>query len=150
MQHSVIHAESLWLQIDVTGDMKVTVGVIYRKTNTNVKEFQDSLLRVLETFKVDKRTCVLLGDFNINLLSFDYTAEGFLTSLQCVGLDQLITSPTRVTRESSTLIDHIYSNINLSETHSGIVQSDVSDHFTIFVMFKNIKKVQPGKKTNSI
>ena len=146
LQYSVIHAESLWLQINIRGDMKVTVGVIYRKPNTNVKEFQDSLLSVLETSRVDKHKCVLLGDFNINSLSVDDTVEGFLTSLQCIGLDQLITSPTRVTRESSTLIDHIYSNVNLSEIHSGIIQSDVSDHFTIFVIFKNIAKVQPDKK----
>ena len=146
LEYRVIHAESLWLHIDITDNVKVTVGIIYRKPNTNVKEFQDDLLSVLQEMRVDKHKCVLLGDFNVNSLSEEDTVEEFLTSLQCIGLDQLIQSPTRVTKESATLIDHIYSNINISEIHSGIIQSDVSDHFTVFAIFKNLAKVQSSKK----
>ena len=48
------------------------------------------------------------------------------------GFLPLITKPTRVTSSSATLIDHIYSNDICSNSTSGIVLTDVADHFGIF------------------
>ena len=48
---------------------------------------------------------------------------------------------------SATLIDHIYHNKNKKPTHSGIIISDISDHFGIFSVVKNCSKVP---KSNSI
>ena len=52
---------------------------------------------------------ILLGDFNKNMLNNDTDREwgNFTTS---VGFTQLISEPTRVTNDSKTLIDHIYTN----------------------------------------
>ena len=45
----------------------------------------------------------------------------------------VITRPTRVTRHSSTVIDHILTNAILTKNiSSGIVKMDISDHFPIF------------------
>ena len=62
------------------------------------------------------------------------------------GLIPTITSPTRVTHCSSTLIDNIYINFkqDFHNMHSGILLHDISDHFPIFMlvcrMNKNKKK----------
>ena len=43
----------------------------------------------------------------------------------------LKTKPTRLTRHTSTLIDHIYTNSNLG-FDAGIVLADISDHLPVF------------------
>ena len=50
------------------------------------------------------------------------------------GFIPLITTPTRVTHTSATLIDNIYSNQILDRDHSvnGIMMTDISDHYPIF------------------
>ena len=52
---------------------------------------------------------VLLGDLNKNLLNEEIDRDwgNFIMSL---GLTQLVSEPTRVTKDSTTLIDHIYTN----------------------------------------
>ena len=52
---------------------------------------------------------MILDDFNRNLLNQEIERDwgNFTASL---GLTQLISEPTRVTQESQTLIDHIYTN----------------------------------------
>ena len=147
LNYDIAHAESLWLQVNTAVELKIIIAVIYRKPNTNVKEFQNSLLDILQIIKVDKHKCVLLGDFNVNILSVeDMIADDFISSLQCVGLEQLIKSPTRVTKDSSTLIDHIYSNVDTGETHSGVIHTDISDHFAVFVVFTNMAKLCSNQK----
>ena len=49
-----------------------------------------------------------------------------------------ITRPTRFTSESATLIDNIYvSGIRLEYLRSGVLVTDISDHFPIFVFTGN-------------
>ena len=78
-----------------------------------------------------------MGDFNINLLDTDQKVEQFQTALHCLGLEQLITTPTRVTKLTSSLIDHAYTNVNSSKIHAGVIETDISDHFPIFVIFEH-------------
>ena len=113
---------------------------------------QNSLLSVLDNLSVDKSNVILVGDFNMNLLPtcIDGKAVELLTSLEITGLHQIITSPTRVTRVTSSLIDHIYTNISKFKMHSGIIETDINDHFPVFVAFDNfscISKNGPNKRT---
>ena len=88
--NSVCHAESLWLNIPI-GNRSFIVGIVYRKPNTNIDEFQESLLSVLHQFKIDKRSCVLMGDFNIDVTtgsSNNNSGHLFTSPLQCLGLEQ--------------------------------------------------------------
>ena len=62
----VSHSESIWLNIQLNSKSAV-VGIVYRKPNTNVSEFRDSLIETLHSFKIDKHHCILMGDFNIDL-----------------------------------------------------------------------------------
>ena len=45
---AIAHAESLWLEL-LCDKKKVIVGVVYRKPNTNITEFQESFLNVLHS-----------------------------------------------------------------------------------------------------
>ena len=71
----------------------------------------------------------------------------------------VINKPTRVSKRSMTCIDHIYTNsfINQDLT-SGIIKTDYSDHFPVFVIDKNmsstnypdmiVKKIRPFNEKN--
>ena len=152
LNHSVIFAESLWIEV-YNGKDKIIVGVIYRKPNTDLEQFKNSLLSVIDTLSVDKSDVILLGDLNVNLLqtSTNGKADELLTSIESTGLHQIITTPTRVTKHSSSLIDHIYTNASRPEIHSGVIKTDVSDHFPVFVALKHLitspNKNGPPKKT---
>ena len=52
--------------------------------------------------------------------------------LESNGVFQLITKPTRVTENSTSLIDHIFPDALSDPIFSGIILNDISDHFIIY------------------
>ena len=74
---------------------------------------------------------ILLGDFNKTVLNEhkDLEWENFITSL---GFSQLVCDPLRVTDTTSTLIDHIYTNLdeNISRVH--VCKVSISDGYAVF------------------
>ena len=84
----------------------------------------------------ENNKCLISGDFNFNLLNVDNHSQTqeFLDSMFAHSFIPLINKPTRVTSTSATLIDNICCNI-LPPPNSGILVSDISDHFPIFTLF---------------
>ena len=82
----------------------------------------------------ENKTAYLMGEYNINLLNFDRHQEtnDFIDSVIAQGYIPHITKPTRITQVSATLIDHLYSNHTHPNYESGIIITDVADHFGIF------------------
>ena len=75
------------------------------------------------------------------------------------GFYPTISRPTRITNNSSTLIDNIFTNITQHKIHSGILYLDISDHFPVFNIYyicniprKAIYKIlyRPCKSANNI
>ena len=56
----------------------------------------------------------------------------YLDNVFSHGFVPMITKPTRVTQSSATLIDHIYSNNIEYSSSSGVIITDIADHFGIF------------------
>ena len=82
-----------------------------------------------------------MGDFNINLLNIEeqqYVNE-FLDALLVFNMFPLIKYPTRVTANSTSLIDNIFTNDdNANVLSSGLFLSDISDHFPIYCICDRI------------
>ena len=54
------------------------------------------------------------------------------------GIFLVINRPTKVTKLSAAVIDHIQTNTIIdSHIESGIVKTDVSDHFDVFSLIKS-------------
>ena len=69
------------------------------------------------------------------LLTYICFSNGFLP---------LINKPTRVTKYSATIIDNIITNDIVNVSHiQGLLLADISDHFPIFIIHKNIKESNP-------
>ena len=74
--------------------------------------------------------------FNINLLNNDNRyALDMVNLFHSLGMLSLINRPTRITDNSATLIDHIWSNCFTKVKYDGILYTHISDHFRIFSAF---------------
>ena len=89
-----------------------------------------------------------MGDFNLCLLKSELSSlsHDFLLSLQSCYLIPTIDKPTRVHGNSASLIDNVLVNNPDHVTVSGILITDVSDHFSQFCIFKSTReKISPPK-----
>ena len=76
-------------------------------------EFNDLYLQnLLETLAFKNKDILLMGDFNKNILQYgnNKDSEEFLDKRHSNFLLPYISSPSRVTPHSQTLIDNIFSN----------------------------------------
>ena len=85
---------------------------------------------LLDKISKKSKSVFLYGDFNVNLLKYDHhaTTNEFLDSLSSHMILSHIIQPNRVTCNSKTLIDDIFSNILGPDSVSGSLTSAVSDH----------------------
>lgn len=81
-----------------------------------------------------KISCFIVGDFNVNLLKCDPNdvMDDFLNTFYSSYFFPLIHRPTRVGDHSVSLLDNIFTNFLGKGMNSGILLSDLSDHFPIF------------------
>ena len=113
------------------------MGGLYRHSNRNINNFNGRLESVLQKLQDEKKTCIISGDFNINLLNNTQSAtEEHIRMLFSENIIPHITLPTRITEENMTLIDNILvslNNTNISTEHlSGKLFCDISDHLPNF------------------
>ena len=86
-----------------------------------------------------RSSAILIGDININLLDQDGSAR-YNNVLNSNFFKPFITNiPTRCTDTTSTLIDHIYSNITDLFCDTGVINMDISDHRPIICVLKDLK-----------
>ena len=81
----------------------------------------------------------MVGDFDINVLDFNGSkmAQNFANLMFRDALIPTINKPTFATRNTATAIDHIITNSAINaEFKTGIIQTDISDHFPVFFIFK--------------
>ena len=133
------YIESIFIEIDkecMNAKKNIVIGVIYRIPNTNMMDFNTTLASVLEQLRMENKLVYLMGDYNIDLFNSEThdLTNAFVDVMYCNEFLPLISRPTRITSSSATLIDNIFTNNhdNLNCSLSGILVTDVSDHFPIF------------------
>ena len=135
--------ECIFIEIDrscVNESHNVILGLFYRPPNTNLPLFIDNINSILSKIKNEKKTCLLMGDFNIDLLKYQEhdNTKHFLDDLFTHSYFPLITKPTRITEYSATLIDNIYCNSLAKHNFiNGLLSTDISDHLPIFTILKS-------------
>ena len=89
------------------------------------------MLPIHDSISLERNVAYLLGDYNINLLDLSSQPKinDFMDSVISQGYTPHITKPTRVTLSSATLIHHLYSNHHHPTYESGVIITDVADHF---------------------
>ena len=117
-----------------------------------LSEFNNHFLSVfLDKISKEKKTVVLLGDFNADLLKYDHDDEvaDFLDAMYSKLLLPNIYSPTPITSTSATLIDNIFTNNCDNTFTSGNPLTTLSDHLAQIFDSSNPKynKVQRTEKS---
>ena len=141
--------ESIAVDIFV-GKKRFTIITIYRPPSSpGMTETQAIDLFLLNLYnilsKTPSNTYVLL-DSNINLMSKSTLADRFLDSFMSNGYQNHINISTRITLNSSSLLDQIFSNISSFSGSSGAITSDISDHLPIFANVQLKGNTQKDKK----
>ena len=132
--------QALWIEICHAEKKNIVCGIIYRQHNS-----PDQFLRYFETtiesmISSGKKVCVL-GDANLDLLKSERCqySNDFLTTLLSCYLIPTIDKPTRVHKNSASLIDNIFVCNPEDVSISGNIISDISDHFSQFCIIRSAK-----------
>lgn len=127
--------EQYCLQISVNST-NIIVCVVYRNHSLSRSVFLNNLESLVANCMANSDKIIILGDMNINLLDHeDHFTFRYIESLSEIGMNQLISEPTRGT----SLLDHIFVSEDVSVNSSGVLNSSISDHDTTFCVL-NIKK----------
>ena len=128
--------ECVTVELLLEGSRNVIISCIYRKPATKLDDFTNKLEDLYSNIKNNK-VIYLCGDYNINLLKQDthVPTKHFLDTMFSLGLCPLISKPSRITSNSATLIDNIFTNELKHENISGLVLNDISDHLPVFTWY---------------
>ena len=144
--------EHLWLELPGRNKhSKALIGIMYRSklilSESDWLERVDSLLGYL-TMSWDG-LLVVTGDVNIDMRKpSDNLTRKYQTLLEAFSLKQIVTKPTRVTRTSKTLIDHVVNfPQNITYTDVNLPCSMVGDHDAPFACINvRVPRFQPRFK----
>ena len=118
---------------------KFLVCEIYRPPRSTPTEFLEKLETLFGNFQsAQYEEIYICGDFNLNLLDSESnnTISQFVNQMSTYSLLPIISRPTRITVQTSTLIDNIFIK-HPNNFDSGIIISTISDHWPIYIS-KNI------------
>ena len=145
------------VELTIKNHTNVVVSCIYRTPGSPIDTFCENLEFNLSDVKSIK-TKFVCGDFNIDLLKHEThnTTKEFLDTMYSLDLHPLIDKPTRITDNSTTLIDNniIFTNELRFNLISGIMFNDTTDHLPMFALCEyninryNVREFQFIRKMN--
>ena len=119
----------------------IIIGCIYKYPNMNINKFNhDYPNELLEKLSKENKTIFLFGDFNINLLNYDIhpPTNEFLGSLLFHYFLCHMLQRGRVTSNSKSLTDNIFSNMAVPNIISANLIASTLDHLPQFLVAPNI------------
>ena len=124
------------------------IGCVYKPPDIDVNSFTADFDNMLSLITHRKQKCYIAGDFNIDLLKFERhtPTSNFVNCIFSHSFFPVINRPTRITSNTATLIDNIFTNvINTHAIKPSILYCDISDHLPIFVQVTQLISSKPRK-----
>ena len=127
--------ENIFFDILLPKIKPILIGILYRPPEQS--KFLDSLsTSISQTCSFNEQEVYILGDLNINLInSQKHTPDGikqYKEFCSLHGIEQLLTLPIHITKNSSSLLDHVLTNSADRISQFGIVNVGLSDHQLIY------------------
>lgn len=90
----------------------------------------------------------IICDFNIDLLNPNghQKTTDFISTMYSNSLFPVIIKPSRITIDTATLIDNIFTNKIDHEIVGGLLITDISDHLPVFAIFQNYFGIKTKKR----
>ena len=132
--------EHIFLEVEIN-KLKILIGVLYKSPSVRYGVFSD-ILETLAFLTTKYDHCIIMGDFNIDQLKTDSPAFKYFKNniLEPLSLSQMVNSPTRITKNTSTLIDLILTNSPENIKFTGTADfPGISDHKLVYCSY-SLKK----------
>lgn len=108
----------------------ILISCIYRTT-------------ISELYEIHKEKMIFVcGDFNIDLMKSNEHAKTkeFVDIMFSLSFYPLIGKPSRIIKDSATLIDNIFTNVMGEKIIRGLLVTGVSDHLPVFTVLDTKSK----------
>ena len=103
--------ESCFIELILQHEKNIIVGSVYRVPGTNEKTFITRYKNLLKRISATKKVNIIIGiDQNLDYIKLNQhkNTSDFLNTNISLELLPTITKPTRITKNSATLIDNVY------------------------------------------
>ena len=143
------HIECLTVEISNKTGKNINISCVYRPPDGNVRSFIKLLKNNIFYPVSNDKNVFIVGDFNIDALNYNKykNTKTFFDSLLEKNIYPSIHKPTRVTSNSYSIIDNIFSNtLTGTNFEAGIIKNDLTDHFPTFLISKDT--CSPNRNTS--
>jgi hypothetical protein len=122
-------------------DLKWLLICIYRSPHSDVYNFLDKLEALIAKVQQKRKKLIICGDWNIpvNLLQENNHVQALQSILLAYNLINTVTSPTRVSRSSVSMIDVMVTNKQFNENFTEVWNVGYSDHLAQ-VLYVSVNK----------
>lgn len=136
--------ENIWINaIKIEGKEEIVICTIYHSPNKSDGKFIELITEECENL-IQIGHVILLGDFNIDVSKTNQYTNRLMKNMNNMGLKQYITEYTRITKDTKTKIDLVFSNdwigTNVIETPR------ITDHQIIGI---ELNEAEYNKKINT-
>jgi Reverse transcriptase (RNA-dependent DNA polymerase)/Endonuclease-reverse transcriptase len=147
--HSNAKVEFLFVEIDNRVDTKFVVGVVYNPPHNSRL---DTLKKILSELSNKYRHCVVLGDFNINLLDSNSAVRSFKEFLSSANLICPSSYPTNfVINKNPSQIDLLLvKDLTLVQRFSQLLLGSYTSHDIIYGTYKIAMNQSVVKKFRTV
>lgn len=116
---------------------KDSIAVVYHSPSASDAEFVQFIIELGEELNI-MGECIITGDFNIDMRSGGFYAQKLVKELSALGIKQFVNDATRITKNSQTVIDLVFSNNrqNVRVQHTPII----TNHAWVMVLFKKYER----------
>jgi len=143
--------ESIFFEIFLPRSRPILIGIAYRPPNDSdfIKILHESILSLND---FNRWEVYIMGDLNINMDNKNPSnnlKHEYIDFCHNVGLCQIIKSYTHISKNSSSIIDHILTNSKDRISQFGVIETSFSDHFSVFFTRKiERKKLNKHREIN--
>ena len=131
--------ENLWIELTLRNDKNITFGSIYRHPDYDYSEFQTQFASTIEALNRENKTFLIGGDINIDLTKTK--SSSYINEIESQGSWQTVNYPTRIVlNQTSSLIDHIYTNLPPTEIITKTIAYELSDHLPNITFINSHRK----------
>ena len=129
--------ESTFIKILNKKQKNMIIRCVYEHSKHVVNHFTNKhVIALLQKRFNENKDIVISGDFNTNLINYndDKKTSNFLDAMFIQSSLSYIATPTRIKRNTKTLIDNIFNNRAFNNVISGNLSSIISNHLIQFLI----------------
>ena len=135
--------EPVFIELLIPNKQNYLIRMVYKHPVIQHIKFNDACITsLLNKLKTENKATIVAGEFNLNMMKYTQVrgAHQFLETLLSDNFIPQITLPTRVTKNSVTLIDNIFSDNHHHKCISGNTTTSISDHLPQVLIIGNLKQ----------